>query len=193
MQDHVGYILSSVNLRQVYYGPGRSDTMRRVAYPYGRYLLRGGSVEDLAPRVQEYVRSFGYPITRYDTRNEGRGTLIVAVNKTVAEARFDGAHLDPLFIIARALHGAVPSFGDLDPGAQRVGIEFYLWPVDEGVLLEVFVLPYMEHMDRKEIYGVTQSEMEEVADWYLTERIWAEISPGIESDLGAEPLLIRGQ
>jgi len=165
--------------------------MRRIAYPFGRYMLAGRKVSEEGPRVREFIRAFGYPIVKFDEKNEGDGTLVIAVNKTVAEIKMDGAKWDPIERLTRLFHLNVPPMQDLKPDEQRVGIEFYLWPVDEGVVLEVFVLPYMEHMDRTEVYRLTQSWTEEIADWYLAEQIWAEFSGDIEKFLDAEPMQVR--
>jgi hypothetical protein len=76
----------------------------------------------------------------------------------------------------------------MDPESQRVGIELYLWPVDEGILLEMFVLPYMEHLNKTEIYGLTETEEEEITDWFLCEQVWENIEPKIVAMFKADPV-----
>ncbi len=165
--------------------------MRRIAYPFGRYMLAGRKVSDEGRRVRGFIKDLGYPIVKFDDKNEGVGTLIIAVNKTITEIRMDGARWDPIERLTRLFHIQFPPMQDLKTDEQRVGLEFYLWPVEGGVVLEVFVLPYMEHMDRTEIYGLTQSWTEEMADWVLAEQIWAEVAPQIEKSLEAEPMQVR--
>jgi hypothetical protein len=52
--------------------------------------------------------------------------------------------------------------------------------------MELFVLPYMEHMNKYELFHFTESEEEEITDWYLCEQIWEDIEPKIISKFGAE-------
>jgi hypothetical protein len=85
----------------------------------------------------------------------------------------------------------VPSFRETDLASQRVGVELYLWPVSNGVLLEVFILPYIEHLNRPEIYGITQSKAEEFTDWYLCEHTWEHIMPEIEKKFDLQPVHMR--
>ena len=77
---------------------------------------------------------------------------------------------------------------DMDVESQRAGIEVYLWPVDEGALLEIFILPYMEHLNRPEIIHVTETREEEITDWFLCEQIWEHIEPKLTAKFDAEPI-----
>ncbi len=151
--------------------------MRRRAYPYGRYLIRDKGVDELSPKFKSLVKELDFHISKYDTENEGDGTVIVAVNKTVGEMLRQKKPPGKLKMILSAFSLGVPSFKDLDEESQRVAVEIYLWPVDEGTRLEVFLLPYMELMDRPEIYGITESEDEEMTEWYLCEHVWEHIIP----------------
>lgn len=160
--------------------------MRRLAYPYGRYLLKEKKVIDIGPKLKDITQELGFSIVKYDNKNERVGTLIIGVNKKIGELikqKKPPAHL------LEVLSGFnVPSFRDMDPESQRVGIELYLWPTDEGVLMEIFVLPYMEHMDKREIYGITETEEEEITDWFLCEQTWEHIEPKIVDKFDAEPV-----
>jgi hypothetical protein len=97
-----------------------------------------------------------------------------------------------LEMILRGFPIEMPSFRDLDPDSQRVGIELYLWPIDEGTLLEIYILPYMELLNRTEIYGLSGSDAESVTDWYLCEKIWEELLPQMESEFKLEHIRVRG-
>lgn len=160
--------------------------MRRLAYPYGRYLLKDNKVTDIGPKLRDYTQELGFSLVKYDDKNESLGTLIIGVNKKIGELikqKKPPAHL------LEVLSGFnVPSFRDMDPESQRVGIELYLWPADEGVLMEMFVLPYMEHLDKREIYGITETEEEEITDWFLCEQTWEHIEPKIVDKFDAKPV-----
>ncbi len=160
--------------------------MRRHGYPYGRYLIKDKKVEDVALDLKGLMENYGFSIAKHDDKNEGSGTLIIAVNKKISELikqKKPSGHLQMI------LSGfAVPSYRDMDVESQRVGIELYLWPIDEGILMEMFVLPYMEHLDKFEIYGITESEEEEITDWFLCEQTWEHIEPQIVKYFSAEPV-----
>ena len=166
--------------------------MRRRAYPYGRYLVKDKTVKELGPRFKKLIKSYGFPCIKYDTRNEGKGTLIVAVNKRIGKLL--GEHHPPgrIQMILSGFSIDTASFRETDMDSQRVGIEIYLWPVDEGTLLELFILPYMEMLNRPEIYGITESKEEEITDWYLCERTWDYIFPKLEGEFDLELVHRRG-
>ena len=162
--------------------------MRRVAYPYGRYMLKGKQVVDMGPELKDFVERLGFSIVKYDKENEGRGTLIIAVNKKIIELLKQKKPPGHLLTIIGGLTFDIPSYRDMDVESQRVGIELYLWPIEDGTLMELFVLPYMEHLDKPEKYHVTQTEEEEITDWFLCEQIWEEIEPKIVAEFQAEPV-----
>jgi hypothetical protein len=110
------------------------------------------------------------------------------VNKKVGELLRQDKPPGHLNTILGGLTFDIPSFRDLDAESQRVGIELYLWPIEEGTLMELFILPYMEHMDKPEKYRVTQTEEEEITDWYLCEQTWEEIEPKIVAEFDATPV-----
>ena len=93
-------------------------------------------------------------------------------------------------ILSRS-QGKMQSFREMDLDSQRVGIEIYLWPMEDEILLEIFILPYMERLNRPEIYGITQTKEEEITDWYLCEQIWDEIIPRIEGKFDLESIKKR--
>lgn len=166
--------------------------MRRVAYPYGRYLLRERTKEDIGPRLESLVTELGFAVVKFDNNNEGRGSLIVAVNKKVGELfRQDKPPGRVYNLMGKLLSGFemdMPPFRDMDVESQRIGLEFYLWPVREGTLMEMFILPFMEHLDRPEIPLITESREEEITDWFLCEQVWENIEPKIVAELDAEPV-----
>jgi hypothetical protein len=53
--------------------------MRRRAYPYGRYLIKDKKVPDVGPELKGFIEKLGFSITKYDEKNENRGTLIKAI------------------------------------------------------------------------------------------------------------------
>jgi hypothetical protein len=163
--------------------------MRRLVYPYGKYLLKGGEVGTVGPKLKDFLSSLGFKIVKHDTKNEEIGTLIIAVNKDIKELK--KPPLDRIKMILRRYPRDIKSSIEVDMESQRVGIELYLWPKEEGSLLEIYVLPYMEHFDKQEIFGITESEKEEITDWYLCEQVWERIAPKIESEFDAEPLYWR--
>lgn len=166
--------------------------MRRRAYPYGRYLLADREIQDLGPEMKDHVESLGFPVVKYDPENEGRGTLIVAVNKTVKEFLKQKKPAGRLRMILSGFSVDTPSFRETDIGSQRVGVELYLWPVEEGTLLELFVIPYMKLLNRPEIYGITESKEEEITDWYLCELVWENLVPKMETEFDMESVHRRG-
>lgn len=158
--------------------------MRRRAYPYGRYLIKDKEVLDTGLELKGFLDNLGFSITKHDEKNEGKGTLIIAVNKKITDLIKQDKPPGNLQVLLSGFK--VPSYRDMDPKSQRVGIEFYLWPVEEGVLMEMFILPYMEHLDRPEIYGVTETKDEEMTDWFLCEQVWEHIEPKIVDNFNAE-------
>lgn len=164
--------------------------MQRRGYPFGRYLIKDKKVEDTGPLLGDFVQELGFSIVKYNDKNEGRGTLIVAVNKKIKELLKQKKPSGHLTMILSGF--SVPSFRETDYESQRVGIEMYLWPLSEGVLLEIFVLPYMEHFDKTEIFRLTESATEEITDWYVCEHVWEEVVPQIISEFGAELVHRRG-
>ncbi len=162
--------------------------MRRHAYPYGRYLIENETIEALGPRLKAYLASFGFPIAKYKEGNEGSGILIVAVNKRIGEFLKQKKPPGHLRMVMRGFPIETPSMREMDTASQRIGIECYLWPLEEGVLFELFVLPYMSLFNAKEIFGLTESSTEEITDWYLCEQIWEELIPKLEADFPVAPI-----
>ncbi len=165
--------------------------MRRRAYPYERYLIKGEKVEATGPKLKVFLKDLGFPVIKYDTKNEGKGTLIIAVNKKIKDLSLQKKPSGRLEMILRGFQIDIPSFRETDLESQRVGIELYLWPIDNRTLLEIFILPYNEHFNRPEIYGLTQSHTEEITDWYLCEQIWEHIIPKLESEFDLKPVHTR--
>lgn len=166
--------------------------MRRRAYPYGRYLIRDRDVSELSTEFKDFVEEVGFSISKYDTKNEGNGTVIVAENKSVLEMLRKKKPPGKLKMVVSAFSFAVPSYRDLDEESQRVGMEIYLWPIDEGTLVEVFILPYMEHLNRPEIFGLSETEDEEISEWYLCEHTWDNLLPKMKETFEMERVHRRG-
>jgi len=166
--------------------------MRRRAYPYGRYLIRDREVDELGPEFKEFIESYGFHVSKYDRENEGEGTVIIAENKTIMELLRKKKPPGKLKMILSTFSFAVPSFKNMDEESQRIGVEIYLWPIDEGTLLEVFILPYMEHLNRPEIFGLTETEDEEITEWYLCEQTWEHLIPEMNETFEMERVHRRG-
>lgn len=166
--------------------------MRRRAYPYGRYLVKDRQVGELGTELKSFIQDMGFKISKYDPNNEDRGVLVIAVNKKGFELFRQKKPPGKLSMIISGFSLTEPSLKDLDEESQRVGIELYLWPVEEGVLLEVFVLPYMDYFDRTEIYGITESQEEEITDWYLCEHTWEHMMPKMKKQFNLERVHRRG-
>lgn len=164
--------------------------MRRRGYPYGRYLIKDKKIDAIGSKLKGFMENLDFSIAKYDEKNEGTGTLIIAVNKKIEELIKQKKPSGRLLTILSGF--SIPSYRDMDVKSQRVGVEFYLWPIDEGVLMEMFVLPYMEHFDKFEIFGITESEEEEITDWFLCEQTWEHIEPEIVANFNAEPVHRRG-
>ncbi len=160
--------------------------MRRRAYPYGRYLIKDKKVTEMGPELKGFIEKLGFSITKHDEKNEGKGTLIIAVNKKIPDLMKQDKPPGNLHVVLSGFK--IPSYRDMDPESQRVGIELYLWPIDEGILMEMFILPYMEHLNKTEIYGITESEEEEITDWFLCEQVWEHIEPKIVTNFNADPV-----
>ena len=144
----------------------------------------------MGPELKDFIEKLGFSITKHDEKNEGNGTLIVGVNKKIVELIKQKKPPGHLLEVLSGFNA--PSFRDMDPESQRVGIELYLWPIDEGTLMEIFILPYMEHMNKPEIYGITETEEEEITDWFLCEQVWELIEPNIIANFNADPVHRRG-
>ncbi len=170
--------------------------MRRHAYPYGRFRIEGGDIGTIGPDLRDFMEKRGYPVIKFDMKNEGDGTLIISVNKKVLKLMAQKKPAGKLRsflskipsnmasireLIISEIDFSSPSLRELDLDSQRAGIELYLWPIEKGALLEIFILPYMERFNRPEISGLTQSKEEEITDWYLCEKLWAKIIPDLEA------------
>lgn len=170
--------------------------MRRRAYPYGRYLIKDKKVADLGLKLKDFIEKLDFPIVKYDENNEGVGTLIIGVNKKIIDLikqKKPSGHLQEIFYELFSLFSVdVVSLRDMDEESQRIGLEIYLWPTNRGVLMEMFVLPYMEHLNKTEIFSITETAEEEITDWYLCEQTWEHIEPKIVSNFNAEPVHMRG-
>lgn len=166
--------------------------MRRRAYPYGRYLIRKNDSTGLGDLLKVFIKEKGFHISKYDPENEGEGILIIGVNKSIREMWRMKKPPGKLAMILSGFSLDVPSFKEEDEGSQRIGIEMYLWPVEEGTLLEVFILPYMSYLDHTEIYGITESGDEEITDWYLCEHTWEELIPEMMDRFHMEEVHRRG-
>ncbi|MFW6375834.1 MAG: hypothetical protein ACOCZJ_01595 [Thermoplasmatota archaeon] len=166
--------------------------MRRRAYPYGRYIIRNRDVGIVGHELKNYVKELGFHISKFDEENEGEGTLIVAVNKTITEMLRKKKPPGKLKMILSAFSLSAPSLKNLDEESQRIGMELYLWPVEEGVLLEAFILPYMEYLNRPEIFGVTETKDEEITEWYLCEHTWENVIPDMKQRFNMERVHRRG-
>ena len=169
--------------------------MRRRAYPYGRYLLKDKKVTDLGPKLKDFIEKLGFSIVKYDEKNEGVGTLIIGVNKKIIDLikqQKPPGHLQEFFYELFSLFTIdIPSLRDTDEESQRIGIEIYLWPSNKGVLMELFVLPYMEHLNKPEIFSITETNEEEMTDWYLCEQTWEHVEPKIVDTFNAESVIRR--
>ncbi|MFO7990735.1 MAG: hypothetical protein R6U61_00390 [Thermoplasmata archaeon] len=166
--------------------------MRRRAYPYGRYLVRDRTVGTLGPELKTFIMEKGFHISKYDPENEDKGILIIAVNKSIREMWRMKKPPGKLAMILSGFSLDVPSFKDEDEESQRIGIEMYLWPVEDGTLLEIFILPYMSYIDHTEIYGITESDDEEITNWYLCEHTWEELIPEMTDRFHMEEVHRRG-
>ena len=162
--------------------------MRRYAYPYGRYLIKDKKIEVFGGELKKFVEELGFPIIKYDTKNEENGILIIAVNKRVKELMRQKKPPGHLQMVLRELPFDMPSFREIDKNSQRVGIELYLWQIDEGTVLEIFVLPYMEHFNKKEIFGITETKKEQITDWVLCQQTWDYLEEKINEKLGIKPI-----
>lgn len=169
--------------------------MKRQAYPYGRYLIKNNNIEILGHEIKDFLDKLGFTIIKFDEKNEGMGVLIIGVNKKVTDylkQKKPPGHIQEFFYELFSLFSMdfVP-LRDIDEKSQRIGIEIYLWPSKNGVLMEMFILPYMQHFDRAEIFKVTESENEQLTDWYLCEHTWENIEPEIVQKFNAKPVIRR--
>lgn len=165
--------------------------MRRRAYPFGRYLVRDNEIGKIGKKLKAIIEKLGFPVIKYDTKNEKTGTLIIAVNKKVMDFFKQRKPPGRIQMILGGYSLDTSSFREMDMDSQRVGIELYLWPFDDNLLLEIFVLPYMGHINTPEIFGLTESRAEEITDWYLCEETWEHIIPKITKELDMEPVQVK--
>lgn len=162
--------------------------MRRRAYPYTRYLIKDKKLIKFREDLKNFIEKSGFPIVKYDEKNEGNGTLIISVNKKIREFLKQKKPPGHLEMLLRELPVDMSSFRDMDMESQRIGLEFYLWQIEEGILLEVFIFPYMEHFNIKEIYRITESKKEEITDWILCEKIWENFIPMLNKEFDIVPI-----
>ncbi len=164
--------------------------MRRNAYPYGRYILENETIDVLGSNLKDFIEKLNFSIIKYNNKNEGIGTLIIGVNKKILELmkqKKPSGHLQEFILELTSLFSMdIISFRDVDEESQRIGLEIYLWPTKKGVLMEMFILPYMEHFNRTEIFSLKETNEEEITDWYLCEHIWEHIEPLIINNFKAK-------
>jgi len=164
--------------------------MRRQTYPYGKYIINDVEIDETGKKIKEFLEENDFPVIKYDPKNEGIGTLIIGVNKKISDLikqrKTSGLISDIIHDIYSIFDVEHININDLDEKNQRIGIEVYLWPTKKGILMELFILPYMEFMNKKELYGITENYTEEITDWYLSEQIWYHIEPKIIKLLDAK-------
>lgn len=169
--------------------------MRRLAYPYARYLIKKSNLKDLGLNAKHFLEDAGFSITKYDEDNEDSGILVIGVNKTVLDylkQKKPMGHLQEFFLELTSFFDVdVTPLRDIDEQSQRVGVELYFWPFKKGVLMEVFILPYMELMNRAEHCRLIHHPQEEITDWYLCEETWEHLKPKIENHFQVKPIVER--
>ena len=180
--------------------------MRRHAYPYGRYLVKKMDVEKMGLELRDFMAALGLSVIKYNTKNEGKGILLIAVNKKIIslmKQKKPPGRIQTLLskcpinvhsirdLVFSEFARNMLSYREMDCESQRVGVEIYLWPMKKETLLEIFILPYMERLNRPEIFGLTQSKEEEFTDWYLCVRIWDVMIPEIEDEFDLELIHMR--
>jgi hypothetical protein len=180
--------------------------MRRHAYPYGRYLVRDTGIGELGLKLKDFMGKLGFSVIKYNKKNEGNGILIISVNKKIMnlmKQKKPPGRIQMLLskcpmnvhsirdLVFSEFGRNMLTFREMDCESQRVGVELYLWPMEKGALLEIFILPYMERLNRPEIFGLTQSKEEEFTDWYLCVRIWDVMIPEIEGEFDLELIHMR--
>jgi len=169
--------------------------MRRLAYPYGRFLIEKVSIDKLGLEAKHFIEHQGFSIIKYDEKNEDVGVLVIGVNKTILEyikQKKPMGRLQEYFLELTSLFSVdVTPLRDIDVESQRIGIEIYLWPYKEHVLMEVFVLPYMEMRNKAEVCRFIENPEEELTDWYLTEEIWEQIRPELKKKFNTKTVSKR--
>jgi len=79
------------------------------------------------------------------------------------------------------LHKFLP-FASIMKIFQRCGCEARFWKSDDGILAEVYVIPYMEVLDREEIFILTQNWLERRVDERLSNEMWDKIFDDLRLD-----------
>ncbi len=161
--------------------------MRRFIYPSGNYIIEEKSIRDMRLELKDFIEKQGFKVLKFDPENEKKGTLIIATNKEKKSLVLEKtSNLASRF--ASIFTGDEPLPQSIDFEAQRIGVEFYLWPSEHDILLEVFVLPYMEHLNRPEIPSFSEGEVEQITDWCLCESTWETLIPMIKEEFDAKPV-----
>jgi len=169
--------------------------MRRLAYPYGRFLIENTSLETLGMEAKHFLEHQGFSVIKFDEKNEDIGILVVGVNKTILEyikQKKPMGRLQEYFLEVTSLFSMdFAPLRDIDEASQRIGIEIYLWPSKEKVLMEVFVLPYMEMLNKAEVCRFIKNPQEDITDWYLSEEVWENIKPELKKTFQAKQVFTR--
>jgi hypothetical protein len=161
--------------------------MRRYNYPSGTYIIENESVLMTGVNLRDFMKKQGYKIIKFDQENEGNGTVIISTNIEKATFIPKKSEMVSKFASLFSGEGGIPDKIDFD--AQRIGIEMYLWPSTKDLLLEIFILPYMERLNRPEIPKLSERGVEQITDWCICESTWETIIPEIKAQFDARPVI----
>ena len=159
-------------------------------HPYGRYLLTEQEMSNIAEKITHVLKGMDTEITNTKEKNEGHGVQIIAVNMTVMDWIRNPHRSGQIEMFFKGYPLTTPSYQNLDVGSQRIGVEFYLWPTEGHIIMEIFVLPYMNFLDREEINLPFVKEGDELTDWYACERMWRDMLPLLKAEIQMESLLV---
>ncbi len=137
--------------------------------PSGLFLVREASIEEVEDWLTRYLKKRGY---RLIARKVQDGSLLIKfVSRSSLEA----------FLWSRF----VP-FGRYMRRGQRVGVEAKLSEDPRGVLLNLLVTPYMELLNLREVFLLSQGIVEKIIDDSYSVDEWRSIVAALQSELGAE-------
>jgi hypothetical protein len=138
----------------------------------GKFIIQDIKESQLNDQLKEFIDSIGFKIVKEKTKDDKIMLKAVNMTKTLG-LLFDRA-----------------TFSGQEEDLQRIGIELDLAPADNGIELNLSVLPYMALMDRPEIPVLTQQLfIERETDRRASKKVFEKIIEKVQAKYAEQTLV----